>query len=231
MARWHALLAAVALLAGAAGQDLNRDFDPCQTGQVATVGQAYVLGLAYLPGGEPDAWFNGVDANGLPVVRHPCDPGDRAALGGALSVAAYSLDVEGLALLRADSGPLLGDALASEAGVLSVVAYNGDFVSAPRLIVSNSTQLTGNAGIVTSLNLVLNAQRGENVVASWDSRGCGTCQVPPWAGARIPTAPARPTITATAPHTALRCPSAARREGHWLLACRDRGSSGPSGVS
>jgi len=176
MARWHALLAAVALLAGAAGQDLNRDFDPCQTGQVATVGQAYVLGLAYLPGGEPDAWFNGVDANGLPVVRHPCDPGDRAALGGALSVAAYSLDVEGLALLRADSGPLLGDALASEAGVLSVVAYNGDFVSAPRLIVSNSTQLTGNAGIVTSLNLVLNAQRGENVVASWDSRGCGTCQ-------------------------------------------------------
>lgn len=167
------LTAAVSCLA----QNQNRDFDPCQTGQRATVGKPYVVGFAYLAGEDASAWESGTNsATGLPTIRNPCAASDRAALGSGLKVGVFSLKTESLQLLRTDTGgALLRDTLATPSGVLTLVAYNGDFVTQPRVITSNNSALTDNTGIVTSLNLVLAFQRGTSVVGSWDTRGCGTC--------------------------------------------------------
>mmetsp|Transcript_25315 Transcript_25315/g.70794 ORF Transcript_25315/g.70794 Transcript_25315/m.70794 type:complete len:295 (-) Transcript_25315:15-899(-) len=155
----------------------QRDFDPCQTGQKATVGKPYVVGFAYLPGGELADWVSGVDENNNTVFRNPCNPEDQQALQAMnISTSVYSLKVETLQLLRRDDNlELLAQTFGSPVQVLSVVAFNGDFLSQPRVILSNESALTEETGSAMSIPLILQFTQGSDVVGYWDDRPCGTC--------------------------------------------------------
>ena len=84
--------------------------------------------------------------------------------------------METLQLLRTDAGlELLSRTLDSDSQVLTVVAYNGDFVTEPRVLVSNNSALTEESGSVISIPLVLQFSGGKAVVAFWSDRECGSC--------------------------------------------------------
>jgi hypothetical protein len=86
-------------LAGICAQEERekiRDFDPCQTEQTATLGSPYVIGFAYLPGGDVADWEAGKGPDNRTLWRNPCKAADRAALGAGrviTSAAVYSLKV------------------------------------------------------------------------------------------------------------------------------------------
>jgi len=156
---------------------LAEQLDPCQKGQVAKLGERYVIGLAFLPGKEVSEWGRGVDPSNQTVWRNPCVPTDRRALEDlGVTSAVYSLKVESLQLLRIEAGlQLLQDTFRGSPQVLSVVAYNGDMMTSPRVILRNSSASSGESGSVISVPLILQFSQGGKAVGFWKDRQCGAC--------------------------------------------------------
>lgn len=70
---------------------------------------------------------------------------------------------------------MLSDTFKAPVQVMTVVAYNGDFVTRPRYVLSNDSLLTEESGSVISIPLILEFSKGKIVEGYWSERGCVSC--------------------------------------------------------
>lgn len=189
----HAILAvAVALVSISLPNSYQQDvrypkFDPCTPYDEEAVnrGDAYVIGLAYYPGGEWEAWnvTKPGDTRGIPQLN-PClgdvyydGTGNETAnaISGTGKVGNYNqmlsqksvvfgtftVNTDDMASLKIPASTVR-DLLskASPSGVVSVAAFRGNITSPPMYVASNSPELTNEAGIVSTLALTIALDNG-----------------------------------------------------------------------
>ncbi len=191
--KFHAILTvAVALVSVSLPISSQQDirypkFDPCTPYDEAAVnrGDAFVIGLAYYPGGEWEAWnvTKSGDTRGIPQLN-PClgdvyydGTGNETAnaISGTGKVGNYNqmlsqknvvfgtftVNTDDMASLKIPASTLR-DLLnrASPSGVVSLAAFRGNITSPPMYVASKSAELTNDAGVVSKLGLTIALDNG-----------------------------------------------------------------------